>query len=105
MTRENCEAQKLEVKRLSRLILYQHKREITSLSSYLKNYWHSGEISEYDKELLEKYGSPFHAYQEGRISLGKLTELIALAVYEIGWRHYPTTVGGITAADKVEEET
>ena len=92
-------------KRLSRLILHQHRREIASLSSYLKNYWHTGEITEYDKELLEKYGSPFHAYQEGRISLGKLTELIALAVYELGWRHYPTIVAGITAADKTEKET
>lgn len=90
MTCENCEALKLEVKRLSRLILHQHRREISALSSYLKNYWHTGEITEYDKELLEKYGSPFHAYQGGNISIGKLTELIALAVYEVGWRHYPT---------------
>lgn len=98
----DCDGLKLEVKRLSRLILRAHQREITALASYLKNYWHLDEINQYPKELLEKHSSPFMAYQEGQISLEKLTELIAQAVYEIGWRRYPTITEGITAGDMTQ---
>jgi len=38
----------------------------------------------------KKWGNPFEAYQEGGISLGKLTEILAAELYAAGWRKEPT---------------
>ena len=65
------------------------REQVAGLASYLKNYWHGCEIDGYAKDLHDAHGSPFRAYQGGIISLGKLTELIAASLYDMGWRWYP----------------
>ena len=61
------------------------------LYCWLKHYlWRDSKAEWTTYEWAQKWGDPFVAYQEGEISKGKLTEILAAELYATGWRKEPS---------------